>query len=47
MMNQFRIQYRPGGMGINHSSWWITETKLLDGIVIQIPMKFLKRADYK
>ena len=47
MMDHFRVLYRPGGMGLNHSSWWVAETKLLGGMFVQVPVKFLKRSDYK
>jgi hypothetical protein len=47
MMNQFRVQYRPGGMGLSHSSWWIAETRVVDGMIVDIHLKFLKWADYR
>ena len=47
MMDHFRLQYWPGGVSLNHSSWWISETRLLGGVVVQIRVKFLKWADYK
>jgi hypothetical protein len=46
-MMHFRVQYRPGGMGLNHSSWWIAETRLLNGVVVQVPVKFLRWSNYK
>ena len=47
MMNDFRVQYRPGGMGLAHSSWWIVERRLLSGMIVDVPVKFLRWEDYK
>ena len=47
MMDHFRVQHWPGGMSLSHSSWWISETRILNGVVVQIRVKFLKWADYK
>ena len=47
MMNQYKVCYIPGGMSLNHSSWWLCERRLVSGIYTDIPVKFIKKADYK
>jgi hypothetical protein len=47
MMDHFRVCYIPGGMGLSHSSWWLCERKVVDGMVMDWKLKFLKWADYK
>lgn len=47
MMDQFRVRYIPGGMGMNHSAWWIVEAKWHSGVLVETPVKWLRRADYK
>ena len=47
MMDHFRIQCRPGGMSLNHSAWWIVESRVVSGVYVEIPVKYLRRADYK
>jgi hypothetical protein len=47
MMNQFKLKYIPGGMGLDHSGWWLCETKLYWGVYTDVPVKYIKRADYK
>ena len=47
-MNQFRECYIPGGMGLNHSGWWLcVRVQWRDGTYYDKPVKFLRRADYK
>lgn len=46
-MTHFRVRYIPGGMGLNHSAWWIVEAKWLNGMLVELPVKFLRKADYK
>jgi hypothetical protein len=45
-MSQFRVCYRPGGMGLDHSAWWVCATVLFGGVYIDIPVKYLRRSDY-
>lgn len=47
MMDHFRVQYRPGGMSLDHSAWWIVERRWIQGICVELPVKYLRRADYK
>ncbi len=47
MNEQFRICYRPGGMGLDHSAWWVCATVLFSGVYVDIPVKRLRRSDYK
>lgn len=47
MMNQFKIAYIPGGMGLDHSGWWLVETILHSGCYIDVRHRYLKRSDYK
>jgi len=47
MMDQFKRQYRPGGMGLAHSSWWVAVTVLRDGVYCDLPVKFLEWSDYQ
>ena len=46
-MHQFQVRYIPGGMGLNHSAWWICATVLWDGVYVNVPVKYLYRSDYK
>jgi hypothetical protein len=47
-MAQFRECYIPGGMGLNHSGWWLcVRVQWHDGTYYDKPVKFLRRADYK
>jgi hypothetical protein len=46
-MDQFRVCYVPGGMTLSHSGWFLCHRVLLGGIYVDLPIKFLKRADYK
>ncbi len=47
MMNQFRVVYFPGSMGLDHSAWWLCERKVVEGIVIDWKIRQLKWSDYK
>ncbi len=47
MMDQFVRQYRPGGMGLNHSSWWIAVQVIRDGMIVDIPVQFLQWSNYR
>lgn len=46
-MEQFKISYIPGGMGLDHSAWWLCVTVLLDGIYVDLKLKYMRKADYK
>jgi hypothetical protein len=46
-MTQFRVRYIPGGMSLHHSAWWIVEEKWFNDIVVELPVKLLRKADYK
>ena len=46
MMAQFKVAYIPGGMGLNHSAWWLVETMWDGGVLYQRPVRWLRRADY-
>lgn len=46
MMDQFVRQYRPGGMGLSHSSWWMAVQVVRDGMWLEVPVKFLSWSDY-
>jgi hypothetical protein len=47
MMDQFIIAFIPGGMSLDHSAWWLCERVLLrSGEYYDIPLKWLRRADY-
>lgn len=46
-MTHFRVRYIPGGMSGYHSAWWIVEAKWLNGMLVELPVKFLRKADYK
>lgn len=47
MMDHFKVCYIPGGMGLNHSSWWLCERKFIQGIMVDIRIKYMRKADYK
>jgi hypothetical protein len=47
MMNHFRVCYIPGGMSINHSAWFLCERQLVSGVYRDIPIKYLRKSDYK
>ena len=47
MMTEFSVKYIPGGMGLNHSAWFLCKKIIYSGIYFDIPLKFLRRADYK
>lgn len=47
MMDHFVVQYRPGSMGLDHSAWWIAQRCLVQGVYLDIPVKFLRQADYQ
>jgi len=47
MMDHFKVCYIPGGMGLNHSAWWVCQRVLHSGVYIDVPVKFLRRSDYK
>jgi hypothetical protein len=47
MMDHFVVQYRPGGMSLSHSAWWIAERRVYGGRLLDIPVKYLRRADYE
>lgn len=46
MMNHFKVKYIPGGMGLNHSAWYLCETILYNGVYMDFPVKHLGRSDY-
>jgi hypothetical protein len=47
MMDQFKVCYMPGGMGLDHSSWWLCESKIVQGVWMDWPIKRLRWSDYK
>ena len=47
MNTHFRVRYIPGGMGLTHSAWWIVEGRWQDGMMVELPVKYLRKADYK
>lgn len=47
MMDHFVVCYWPGGMGLNHSSWWLCERRVVDGIWRDLPIRRLKWSDYQ
>lgn len=47
MNTHFRVRYIPGGMSGSHSAWWIVEGRWLDGMMVELPVKYLRKADYK
>jgi len=48
MMKEFKVRYIPGGMSGAHSAWWVCQVILWrDGTVIERPVKYLRKADYK
>lgn len=47
MMDHFRVRYYPGGMSLNHSAWWLVECRFISGEYVEIPVKYLRKADYK
>ena len=47
MMSHFRVQYRPGGMSFIHSAWWLVEQSWINGMLIELPVKYLRKAEYK
>jgi hypothetical protein len=47
MMTEFTVKYIPGGMGINHSAWYLCRRELHSGVYIDQQVKFLRKADYK
>lgn len=46
MMDQFKICYIPGGMGLDHSEWWIVCRTIRNGMWVEIPIVKLRRSDY-
>ena len=46
MMQHFKIRYIPGGMGLNHSGWWLCETVFCQGMYVNLQHRYLKRSDY-
>jgi hypothetical protein len=47
MMDHFRVRYIPGGMGFTHSAWWLVEAKWQNGVLVEVPVKYLRKSDYK
>lgn len=47
MMDQFQMCYIPGGMGLDHSAWWVCETLLISGVYVRVPRQRLRRSDYQ
>jgi len=46
-MNQFNVQYIPGGMSLNHSGWWLCQAiTWKDGSSFNHPIKLLRKATY-
>ena len=47
MMDQFRVQYIPGGMSLFHSGWWLClHLEWRDGTSNMAPIKMLRKATY-
>ena len=46
MMDQFRVCYIPGGMGLDHSAWWLCERRVIDGVGRDWPLRRLRRSNY-
>ena len=47
-MDHFKVSYIPGGMGLNHSGWWLTQRMIWsDGTYYDHRIKFLRRANYQ
>lgn len=47
MMKQFKVRYIPGGMSMYHSAWYVCESTIMSGMMIERPVKFLRRSEYK
>jgi hypothetical protein len=45
-MQQFKVCYLPGGMGLDHSSWWVCARTLLNGVYVDVRIQYLRRSDY-
>lgn len=45
-MRQFVTVYIPGGMGLDHSAWWVVCRTACDGMVVEIPIVKLRNSDY-
>ena len=45
-MDQFRVRYIPGGMGLDHSAWWVVECRIMQGMWVEIPIQRLRWSDY-
>ena len=46
MMDQFRVRYIPGGMGLDHSAWWLCQRELQAGMYVDRPVLRLRKSDY-
>lgn len=47
MMDHFQKVYWPGGMGLNHSAWWLVQVGYDSRTgTFYIPLRQLARADY-
>jgi hypothetical protein len=46
-MGQFRVSYIPGGMGLDHSAWWVVEKRLINGMYVDLRVQRLRRSEYK
>jgi hypothetical protein len=46
MMDQFRVRYIPGGMGLDHSAWWLCHRELHSGMYIDRPVLRLRKSSY-
>ena len=47
MMEHFKVCYIPGGMGLDHSGWWLCERKIIQDMWVDIRIKYLRKSDYK
>jgi len=46
MMNHFKVTYIPGGMGLDHSGWFLCEVISYNGVDVPFKHKYLVRSDY-
>lgn len=47
MMDHFRVCYIPGGMGLDHSAWYLCEVVYSrDGLSYRRPVRRLRWSDY-
>lgn len=48
MNENFIVRYIPGGMSLGHSGWWLVhKIQFRDGSVDEMPIRMVRKADYK